>query len=181
MAARVCPPGRAVPAIQPQQSNWRSTAREIVLYLVFGGLAAIANLAVGWLIYGARIAPGVPYWSATGAAATVGLLTNFGLNYWFNLKFYERSPLQQFGTFLCVSGFGVVLTAALSTFIRAIIHQISGPEIRFGHSVIHAEFAAHFIAVGLTLFYSYPAHKTISFNIGLCARFRQLRALTGVR
>src|SRR5215216_730091 len=40
-----------------------------------------------------------------------------------------------------------------------------------------ANFAGHFLAVGLVAFYSYPAHRFLSFNIGIRARLLQARRL----
>src|SRR5437868_10747942 len=88
--------------------------RELAAFLLFGGLAALANLLVGWQLYGRGLFPALPYWCATALAAASGLLVNFGLNYAFNFKFRDRSALQQFSTFAVVSLIGVAITSALS-------------------------------------------------------------------
>jgi hypothetical protein len=41
---------------------------------------------------------------------------------------------------------------------------------------VRADLAAHVSAVGLTVLYSFPAHKCVSFNIGIRAQARQLYA-----
>lgn len=150
--------------------------RELAVYVIFGGTAALVNLETGWLLYGPATGR-FPYWLATGIAAAAGLITNFGLNYLYNFKFRDRSALGQFITFAIVSGFGVVLTAGLATAFRAALYHFVGSELDLHLLVIRTDFAAHVAAVGALVLYSYPAHKTISFNVGLRARLRQLTIL----
>ena len=130
------------------------------------------NLLTGWLLYRPGTVFHIPYWFATGSAASAGLVANFSLNYLYNFKFPHRSALQQFLTFFLISAFGVVLTAGVSTAFRAGLYRFVGPEIDFGWAVVNSDFAAHFAAVAVLVLYSYPAHKAISFNVGLCARLR---------
>ncbi|MBV8776629.1 MAG: GtrA family protein [Alphaproteobacteria bacterium] len=152
--------------------------RDLLVYLGFGGIAAGVNLLSGWLMYGAG-SQHIPYWLATGSAAATGLVTNFALNYWLNFRFAGRSALRQFITFVMVSGLGVVLTSLLATAIRALLIGLFGPELFLGVAAVSSDFAAHVAAVGLVVLYSYPAHKRISFNVGLRARLRQLAASIG--
>jgi putative flippase GtrA len=151
-------------------------SRELAVYVIFGGTAALVNLETGWLLYGPAT-DRLPYWLATGAAAAAGLITNFSLNYLYNFKFRDRSALGQFITFAIVSGLGVFLTAGLATAFRAVLYRLVGSELDVHLLVIRTDFAAHVAAVGALVLYSYPAHKTISFNVGLRARLRQLTTL----
>jgi putative flippase GtrA len=144
---------------------------DLVSYLAFGSLAAATNLTIGWLLYQEFPTLALPYWAATTIAAASGMLVNFLLNHSY-YGFSERSALRQFGTFLVVSGIGVALTGALS-------QALLGPSQLFldQHLAgIHVlpKFAAHVTAVGLVVFYSFPAHRFITFNVGFCARMRQL-------
>jgi putative flippase GtrA len=144
-----------------------------LLFIAFGGTAALANLAAGWLLYGSGLAPGLPYWCATAIAAGVGLVVNFGLNHSFNFRFRHRPAWQQFGTFCAVSGVGVALTSGLASGLRSLLLATAGHP----PAAAHREFAAHFLAVGLVALYSYPAHRFLSFNIGVRARLHQARLL----
>jgi putative flippase GtrA len=150
--------------------------RDLALYLVFGGAAAAANLSAGWLLYGVAIVPWLPYWCATGLAAAFGLVTNFGLNYSYNFRFRGRSAVRQFGTFCAVSGLGIVLTSAIATALRALLQRFAGAELHVAGIGADTDFVAHVAAVGLVVLYSYPAHKLVTFNIGICARLHQLKA-----
>lgn len=149
-------------------------AKEMAVFLLFGGLAALTNLLVGWQLYGKGQFTALPYWCATAIAATSGLLVNFGLNYVFNFKFRDRSLFQQFSTFCVVALVGVALTSALSNAILLLLNALAGPRIDLGGFAVKSTFAAHFIAVGLTVLYSYPAHKLMSFNVGIRAQFQNI-------
>jgi putative flippase GtrA len=109
-------------------------------------------------------------------AAAVGLVTNFSLNHLLNFRFRQRSAIGQFRTFCLVAGVGVLLTSAISTGLRSLLFQLAGAKIQIWHFGVETDFAAHFLAVGLVVLYSYPAHKLITFNIGIRARFQQLNA-----
>src|SRR5207244_1960647 len=143
-------------------------------FLAFGGTAALANLLAGWLLYGARLLPGMPYWGATATAAAIGLVVNFALNYSYNFTFRGRPAVHQFQTFCAIAGLGILLTSAISSGLRALIEGWSGPLLVLAGLPIRADFAAHFMAVGLVALYSFPAHKAISFNVGIRVRLRQL-------
>jgi putative flippase GtrA len=145
--------------------------QDLANYLVFGGIAAAANLTTGWLLYQECPALGPPYWAATTIAAACGLLVNFALNYSY-FECNERSMLRQFGTFVVVAGIGVVLTGALSQALLVPSHLILDHH-DFGIHVA-PKFAAHVTSVGLVVLYSFPANRFISFNVGFSARMRQL-------
>jgi putative flippase GtrA len=157
-----------------RQENNAHPARELGAFLVFGGLAALTNLLVGWQLYGRGLFPALPYWCATAIAASCGLVVNFGLNYLFNFKFRGRSALRQFMTFSIVALVGVAITSALSNGILSLLDRLAGPAIHFGGFAVKSAFAAHFAAVGLTVLYSFPAHKCMSFNVGIRARFQHI-------
>ena len=155
---------------------WRTyCSPDLVRFGAFGGAAAVANLLTGWLLYGTRLLPGLPYWSATAAAAAIGLLVNFALNYSFNFTFRERPALHQFQTFCVIAGLGILLTSAVSAGLRALFEAQFGHAVALGGLPISMDFAAHFLAVALVALYSFPAHKAISFNVGIRARLRELR------
>ena len=153
--------------------------RELLFYLLFGSMAAFTSLFTGLILYGDALFPWLPYWCATAAAASVGLVVNFVLNYIFNFKFRERTALQQFRTFCAISGFGVFLTSLLSEFLFFLLRYYVGNKIHLDHATLPLKFVANFIAVGLVVVYSFPAHRSVSFNVGIGTRLRQLRVLLG--
>ena len=160
----------------PQQRRGTSShVHELAAFLLFGGTAAGVNLALGWELYGTGLFPQLPYWCATAIAASGGLLVNFALNYAFNFKFRDRSAMAQFGTFCVVSLVGIALTSALSAGLLSLFTAIAGPVITLGGVAVRVTLAAHVGAVGLTVLYSFPAHKAVSFNIGIRARLARLR------
>ena len=154
----------------------KQAIKELLVFLFFGGLAALTNLLVGWQLYGRGLFPALPYWCATALAATSGLFVNFGLNYAFNFKFRGRSALRQFATFCIVALVGVAITSALSDGILSLLNALAGPVLHLGSLQVKSVFAAHFAAVGLTVLYSYPAHKCMSFNVGIRAQFHNAYA-----
>lgn len=157
-----------------RQGKSAPLVKELATFLVFGGLAALTNLLAGWQLYGRGLFPALPYWCATGMAATSGLLVNFGLNYLFNFKFRGRTVLQQFSTFCVVALVGVALTSALSNGILLFLNASVGSEFHLAGMPVTSAFAAHFAAVGVTVLYSFPAHKLMSFNAGIRAQFQSV-------
>ncbi len=145
---------------------------QLTLFIAFGGAAALLNLLVGWILYGAGLFPGLPYWCATAAGAASGLVLSFGLNYAFNFKFRRRSALSQFATFCIVSLGGVALTSALSAGLHSLWTEQFGAALHIAGLTVGAKFAAHAAAVGLVVLYSFPAHRSLSFNAGIRARLQ---------
>jgi len=150
-------------------------------FLVFGGLAAVVNLVVGKLIYST---PGLmahlPYWLAVAIGATSGLIVNFALNYAYNFRYFGRSAIAQFRTFVIVALGGVGLTALLAEAgVRLAGLTGIGSLVAAGPLSVSTEFASHVIAVGLVTFYSFACHSAFSFNDGLRSGFR--KALTADR
>ncbi|HVW72450.1 MAG TPA: GtrA family protein [Rhizomicrobium sp.] len=150
--------------------------KELGVFLFFGGLAALANVLTGWQLYGEGLFPRLPYWCATAIAAACGLLVNFGLNYSFNFRFRDRSAFQQFTTFCVVSLVGVAITSALSDIILSLFTSWTGAGFELGGMKVRSDLAAHVCAVGLTVLYSFPAHKCMSFNAGIRVQARHLCA-----
>lgn len=153
-------------------------SRRFATFLVFGGLAALVNLAVGGLLY-APSARGelLPYWIAVGIASAAGLLVNFSLNYAFNFQYRGRSAVAQLRTFAIVAMGGVVLTALIASGVRSVATWWSLPAtIVVADLSFSVDFLAHFLAVGLVTFYSFVGHSLLSFNAGLRAVVLRLPA-----
>lgn len=148
-------------------------SQEFLYFLMFGGLAALTNLVVGALLYGTPAI--MPYWVAVFTGAASGLVVNFGLNYKFNFRFRGRSMAAQFRTFCLVSVFGIILTTALALLLRGIFIAIAvDAALTRANLPVTTEFLAHFCSVGLVTFYSFAAHKFLTFNIGVRNRLRNM-------
>ena len=100
---------------------------------------------------------------------------HFALNYSYNFTFRERPALHQLQTFCVIAGLGILLTSAVSAGLRALFDGPFGHAARLGGLTIRMDFAAHLTAIALVALYSFPAHKAISFNVGIRARLRELR------
>lgn len=150
--------------------------RRFAIFLVFGGLAAVVNIAVGASLYSApSIRAWLPYWLAVGIGAASGLLLNFALNYAFNFRYRDRSAYAQLGTFTVVASGGVVLTAALAAALLHLGQLASFPE-QFAvlGFLFSAQWTAHVVSVAFVTFYSFAAHSAFSFNRGLLRRLPEL-------
>lgn len=152
----------------------RAFGRDFVFFLLFGGLAASTNLAVGATLYSVpTFADVIPYWLAVAVGASTGLFVNFSLNYRFNFRFQGRSASAQFKTFCVVAGLGIILTSLLSTTLLALFRALGLVALSAQSPLpVSMDFLAHFVAVGIVTFYSFFAHKFFTFNVGILGRLR---------
>jgi len=146
-------------------------------FLVFGGVAALVNLAVGEFLYSSpRVMALMPYSVAVAVGAASGMVVNFALNYVYNFRYLGRSPISQFRTFVVVATIGVGLTALVADVVLWLAALSgAGSHLKVGPVEISMAFAAHVFAVGLVTFYSFAAHSAFSFNEGLRAGVRRLK------
>lgn len=153
---------------------------QFALFVVFGGTAALVNLAVGVTLYDRGLLPGLPYWISVSIAAFSGLIVNFALNYFFNLKFRQRSAFEQFRTFCVIAIIGIMLTVAIADALLRLVTECGITELSLplGH-VVSMRFAMHVCAVGIVTFYSYAAHRYFSFNVGIRSRLRPILSRRG--
>ncbi|QQS12753.1 MAG: GtrA family protein [Rhodospirillales bacterium] len=145
-------------------------SRRFATFLVFGGLAAVVNLAVGRLLYGTSggAAGMLPYWLAVGIGSAAGLLVNFGLNYAYNFRYGGRTAGAQLRTFIVVAAGGVALTAVIAQAARGTFAALGYDRaLDIAGVPVDPAFAAHVVATGLVTFYSFAAHSAFSFNAGL--------------
>jgi putative flippase GtrA len=152
--------------------------RRFATFLVFGGLAALVNLAVGRMLYTVpAFAAVLPYWMAVVIGSAAGLLVNFGLNYAFNFGYRGRSAAAQLGTFVLVALGGVALTGLAASAALALATALDlPPQFEVAGLALSSAFLAHVVAVGLVTFYSFAAHSLMSFNAGLRAFVMRLMA-----
>lgn len=140
-------------------------SRQFLFFFFFGGLAALVNLAVGKILYD-MIFPGRYYTISVFLAALSGLLVNFFCNYMFNFTVHPRRMFHHFRTFFIVAVIGTFLTAIISRIFLSILGSTGLQFFSVAGLQITDRFLAHVIAVGTVFFYSYFAHKYISFDAG---------------
>lgn len=148
-------------------------SRQFLMFILFGGSAAVVNLASGVLLYG-RGDNLLPYWAAVTIAAMTGLLVNFFLNYFFNFRYRGRSAVGQLSTFCAVAFVGIALTAMMAVFFRDLIGLGRGVTAILTAMGVSPDFVAHLLSVGVVTFYSYAAHRYFTFNVGIRNRTRLL-------
>jgi len=128
-------------------------------YVVFAGLAALANLLSRYCLSGFL---GVNFIAAVVVAYCIGLFVNFLLNKYLNFKRHDRKTHEQLRTFVVVALGGLIVTTGLSAVIKDYL------LLHLGNGVIQdKETAAHVIAVGVTTFYSFFMHKWFTFDAGI--------------
>jgi putative flippase GtrA len=153
-------------------------SRQFLTFVLFGGSAAVINLASGRMLYSPDFGV-LPYWAAVTIAAMSGLLVNFSLNYFFNFTYRDRSAMGQLGTFCVVAFVGIGLTAALAVAFRQILDLSDRSTAMLSGLGISSNFMAHFLAVGMVTFYSYAAHRYFTFNVGIRRRAGSLLSKSG--
>ncbi len=152
-------------------------SRQFLVFLLFGGAAAAVNLVVGSLIYGSALRNIVPYWCAVTVGSLSGILVNFFLNRTYNFPSSGRPLIAQFRTFFGVAMGGTVLTAILSEAGLGILRALGIEAATLpGGATASAPFISHFLSVGLVAFYSYGAHRYLTFSVGLRSRLREAAA-----
>ena len=132
------------------------------LFLICSGIAALVNIAVGFLLYGMAGLDGpVLYPLSVAIAFLSGMGVSFVLNRRYTYPPSGRSPRAELPDFLAVSMGGLMLTTALSYLF---LTYGAAAVVRLSLGLLPPESAAHVAAVGLTAFYSFLAHKHISFR-----------------
>jgi putative flippase GtrA len=128
-------------------------------YVVFAGLAALANLVSRYYLSDFF---GISFTVAVVIAYTLGLLVNFFLNKYLNFKRHDRKTHDQLRTFVVIALGGLAVTTILSVVIKDYL------LLHLGNTLIQdKETAAHVTAVGVTTFYSFFMHKWFTFDAGI--------------
>jgi putative flippase GtrA len=138
-----------------------------VMYLVIAGMAAVVNLVSRSLL--SQL--GVNFPVAVSLAYLIGMVFNFAFNRYFNFRSHRRTAVRELRTFTIVSIFGLVLTESLSVSLLFILPPGFLPSLPFSSETI-----AHVIAVGLVSIYSFAAHRYITFEGGISANARTIKA-----
>ncbi len=148
-------------------------------FLLLSGLAAAANLVLGYLLYeGLGLKHGWQYGFSVAVAFLAGMAVSFTLNRRFTFEPSRRSASAEMGTFFIVSMGGLLLTVALAYLFRiGILPRLLALQ---GVSVyvpagLSVEMLSHVLAVGLVTVYSFSCHKLFSFGKGFRYYFFQWR------
>ncbi len=126
--------------------------RQVLLFLVAGGIAATAN-------FGSRIALSqvMPYVPAIVVAYLIGMLTAFVLNRAFVFKDPGNSMRSQAAWFVLINLFAIAQTLVISVLLARLLVHLSVP----GDS---AQTLAHAVGVVFPVFTSFVGHKYLSFR-----------------
>ncbi|NEV63257.1 GtrA family protein [Thiorhodococcus minor] len=148
----------------------RRLPKELVLFIVFSGSAAIANLTTGYVLYSVLgLSQGWHYALSVALAFLVGMGVSFSLNRRYTFRRAGRRLHDELRTFLIVSLVGLVLTVAVSSELRDSLLPALLARLPSGASLgqINIEVLAHVGAVGIVAGYSFLAHKFLSFGHGI--------------
>ena len=139
---------------------------EFLRFLLFGGIATLVSFFGGFLLYAFC---SVPYAPAIFLGSAAAIVVNFALNYTFNFHYQECSMTAQFVTFTSVAVVGTILTTLLA---KGLLH--AGLWLFPACGLLDMEVLCHILAIGVITFYSFFAHKYVSFNAGMLALLKQL-------
>lgn len=159
---------------------WKKLCRafwspEFLRFCVFGGLAAVANLVIGYILYSNDV---IPYFYAVLCGSASGLLVNFLCNYYFNFRYRGRTLLRQFSTFFIVAGVGTLLNALIAKLLLLIglrLLPVLPLTAQCPWLSAHLEVGCHVLSIGLVTLYSFLGHKYFSFNEGIRAFWKKKR------
>ena len=126
--------------------------RRFPLFLVAGGIAALANIGSRWLLNQV-----IPYVPSIVLAYLVGMVTAFVLNRAFVFKRAENPLHSQVMWFTIVNIAALLQTLVVSVVLADWVFPAIG--FRF-----HAETVAHVIGVVVPVFTSYIGHKRFTFR-----------------
>lgn len=120
------------------------------------------NLAAGYALYGVMgFDDGAEYAFAVSLAFIAGMGVSFVLNRRFTYPASGRAIATELRDFLLVSLGGMTLT---TTFAWVLVAYAHAAIAQLTDGFLPPETVAHICAVGLTAFYSFFAHKLISFR-----------------
>ncbi|MBD3666199.1 GtrA family protein [Sulfitobacter aestuariivivens] len=141
------------------------------VFLVCSGIAALVNIAVGYLLYGyGGLDSPALYAFSVATAFLAGMVVSFILNRRFTYAPSGRRAASELPDFLMVSIGGLLLTTGLSF----VFFTYGGAALeRLTMSILPPETSAHMSAIGLTALYSFLAHKHVSFRRGPLALWRR--------
>lgn len=145
--------------------------RRFATFLIFSGLAALSNIASGYAFYDVfGFSEGWRYSVSVALAFLIGMAVSFTLNRRYTFERSGRRWHQEAQTFVLVSVIGLLLTVALAYGFRATVvpPALQAWREATGHDLNrHLELLSHVLAVGLVAFYSFAAHRLLTFDKGI--------------
>ncbi|WP_323781410.1 GtrA family protein [Thalassovita sp.] len=131
-------------------------------FLICSGLAAAVNLMTGYLLYAVMgFNDPVEYAASVAVAFVMGMAVSFILNRAYTYDPSGRHPKEEVRDFFLVSVVGLGLTTLSAYLFLTGFHWASADQ--WGLPVA-PEATAHIMAVGFTAFYSFFAHRHVSFR-----------------
>ncbi len=127
--------------------------RQIVRFLLLGGLAAAVNWLVRFPLSGI-----LPLGAAVIAAYLIGMSVGFCLYRRYVFPGSDRPLLQQTIVFVAVNLVG-------GTVVLALTHAFMALQSGLGHSTLAKEALAHGLAIGIGAGVSFVGHKTLTFSL----------------
>ncbi len=144
---------------------------QFLRFLLFGGIATLVSFSGGFVLYAFCE---VAYGQAVFIGSAAAIFVNFFLNCIFNFHYHGRPLVAQFVTFATVAGIGTVLTTLLAKGLLCM-----GLWLFPSRALLDVEVVCHVLAIGIVTFYSFFAHKYLSFNAGILAPLKKLIARAG--
>ncbi len=134
------------------------------IFLLCSGLAALVNIAVGYLLYGMAGLNGTFGYPVSVALAFIsGMGVSFVLNRRFTYPPSGRARQREMMDFFAVSVIGLTLTTVIAQALHLGMPEMLAQVTPAG---VLPETLAHIAAVGITAIYSFIAHKYVSFRRG---------------
>lgn len=134
----------------------KAISRLFVIYCLIAGFATGVNIVVAtWL----RVRLQLWVWLATGLGYGSGMMVNFVLNKYLNFASKGRTFLKQARTFFVVALIGLGLNSLLMEVFVNALHMVW--------------MLALTLSIGITMFWSFWGHNTMTFQGGFRAFLSQ--------
>ena len=139
----------------------RRTQALLGRYLLIGGFSFALNYAVLQTLLHLHAAE----WAAWATAFLASLVAHFTLNRFLNFRNFERTIVQQAGTYAVVAGLCGIVQIALGPLLLRVL-----PASKLSSLIALAIVVAVNVPVG------FLGHRYLTFGAGIAATLRRLRA-----
>ena len=137
----------------------------VLRFLIFSGSAALVNFAVGHFLYGILgLVEGAQYAFSVAVAFLSGMSVSFALNRRFTFPPSGKAKSEEYRMFFLVSIGGLLLTTAIAQSLFVGAHGILISMSDLAPIDLRPETLSHLLAIGTTAFYSFFAHRYLSFG-----------------
>ena len=152
---------------------------QFIKFLVFSGLAAVANFLVGMIFYNGLGWDGAwSYKLAVMFGFLAGMIVSFLFNRAYTFARSGRRLHQEIRTFVIVSIGGLALTVAFAAVLRGAVTPsliaLVPAQSALAALVSDSEATSHFLAIGLVAFYSFTSHRIFTFDKGISHHLKRL-------